>query len=486
MTKDDELISERSSLIRYCLGIICFACLLTTTLIYSGSVAPFQAFAGLASFIPRFAPTALASAAVLGVILFLNALNNKVVPDKTVAILGPATHLIGSALFCLLVRHPGIAQAPYLVSITACCCGASPLLITVAWARTVKETHLSLSLMGVSCSFLISLGIGFLIHQLPLPGAMYVFMVCVIITALSSAIFTWAEQQTHQCQLQPQSYTLPIFNMLGFLEVVSEAGLGLLTFACVMGTLKGFFVQLYGSYLVAGCVSALLLFVISITTFNHAVSSFLYKQLVPLLAIIALAGSYCSQTLHLPVQCEFFWMFLLYLSMMLITLATFISITGAQEFSGDLVISSALSLFALTSLGGFLLSHLVSEEFIFTCLALITTVYVLIGTIMRYLIDHQWTHPQNIFVTHLPHIPQDDKTAPSSKVMRCDLLAEAHNLTDREREILGYLAEGHNGRFISEVLFISPNTVRTHIHNIYKKLNVTSREEILHLTKDLT
>ena len=35
----------------------------------------------------------------------------------------------------------------------------------------------------------------------------------------------------------------------------------------------------------------------------------------------------------------------------------------------------------------------------------------------------------------------------------------------------------------SDVLFISPNTVRTHIHNIYRKLDVSSREDILRLTK---
>ena len=55
--------------------------------------------------------------------------------------------------------------------------------------------------------------------------------------------------------------------------------------------------------------------------------------------------------------------------------------------------------------------------------------------------------------------------------------------TAREQEILAYLAEGHSGAYISDVLFISPNTVRTHIHNIYRKLDVSSREDILRLTK---
>ena len=64
---------------------------------------------------------------------------------------------------------------------------------------------------------------------------------------------------------------------------------------------------------------------------------------------------------------------------------------------------------------------------------------------------------------------------------RCDELAATYSLTGREREILGYLALGHSGAYISEELLISPNTVRTHIHNIYRKVGVASREDIVRL-----
>jgi DNA-binding NarL/FixJ family response regulator len=48
-------------------------------------------------------------------------------------------------------------------------------------------------------------------------------------------------------------------------------------------------------------------------------------------------------------------------------------------------------------------------------------------------------------------------------------------LTRREREVLGLLAEGMSGRDIAERLFLSRNTVRTHIQNILTKLQVHSR-----------
>lgn len=51
-------------------------------------------------------------------------------------------------------------------------------------------------------------------------------------------------------------------------------------------------------------------------------------------------------------------------------------------------------------------------------------------------------------------------------------------LTLKEIDILKYLNEGHNNKEISEKLFISLNTVKSHIKNIYKKVNVKNR---LHL-----
>lgn len=48
-------------------------------------------------------------------------------------------------------------------------------------------------------------------------------------------------------------------------------------------------------------------------------------------------------------------------------------------------------------------------------------------------------------------------------------------LTPREIEILSFIAAGTKNEHIAEELFISPNTVKTHIYNIFKKINVPNR-----------
>ncbi len=57
--------------------------------------------------------------------------------------------------------------------------------------------------------------------------------------------------------------------------------------------------------------------------------------------------------------------------------------------------------------------------------------------------------------------------------------ADMEKLTKREREMLDLLAKGYRYKEIADRLFISFQTVRTHIHNIYEKLQVQSRTEAL-------
>lgn len=54
---------------------------------------------------------------------------------------------------------------------------------------------------------------------------------------------------------------------------------------------------------------------------------------------------------------------------------------------------------------------------------------------------------------------------------------ELEQLTPRETEILNLLSKGFRYKEIAEQLFISRETVRTHIRNIYEKLEVRSNTE---------
>jgi DNA-binding NarL/FixJ family response regulator len=52
-------------------------------------------------------------------------------------------------------------------------------------------------------------------------------------------------------------------------------------------------------------------------------------------------------------------------------------------------------------------------------------------------------------------------------------------LSDREREVLQYVARGHTYREIGEQLFIAEKTVENHVRNILGKLHLNRRQELV-------
>jgi ATP/maltotriose-dependent transcriptional regulator MalT len=69
----------------------------------------------------------------------------------------------------------------------------------------------------------------------------------------------------------------------------------------------------------------------------------------------------------------------------------------------------------------------------------------------------------------------DDNSNPTEK----NIFPEKWGLTTRENEILHHLEKGCSNSKIAESLFISENTVKFHIKNIYIKLNVKNRMEAI-------
>ena len=50
-------------------------------------------------------------------------------------------------------------------------------------------------------------------------------------------------------------------------------------------------------------------------------------------------------------------------------------------------------------------------------------------------------------------------------------------LTRQEQNILNLLLEDKSNKEIADILFVSLSTVKTHINNIYRKLNIQNRNE---------
>jgi DNA-binding NarL/FixJ family response regulator len=57
----------------------------------------------------------------------------------------------------------------------------------------------------------------------------------------------------------------------------------------------------------------------------------------------------------------------------------------------------------------------------------------------------------------------------------------SRRLSERERDVLKLVVEGKDYRAIAEKLFLSTHTIRKHIANIYEKLYVNSKAQVINM-----
>lgn len=66
-----------------------------------------------------------------------------------------------------------------------------------------------------------------------------------------------------------------------------------------------------------------------------------------------------------------------------------------------------------------------------------------------------------------------------------DNFTDIVEITDREREVLRLIAKGLTSETISEKLFISHSTVKTHRKNLFRKLKVNNVSELMKIAYDI-
>lgn len=75
------------------------------------------------------------------------------------------------------------------------------------------------------------------------------------------------------------------------------------------------------------------------------------------------------------------------------------------------------------------------------------------------------------------YIATNGSRAYSLSASSTELQPAAHDLTRRELEILQLVAEGHSNSQLARMLWVTEQTVKFHLSNIYRKLDVANRTE---------
>jgi DNA-binding NarL/FixJ family response regulator len=80
---------------------------------------------------------------------------------------------------------------------------------------------------------------------------------------------------------------------------------------------------------------------------------------------------------------------------------------------------------------------------------------------------------------HASVSPHSFTTKDLASAMRRRLTPRGPQLSDRERQVLGLLADGLGVAAISRILFVSDSTTKTHIARLYEKLGAANRAQAI-------
>ena len=107
-----------------------------------------------------------------------------------------------------------------------------------------------------------------------------------------------------------------------------------------------------------------------------------------------------------------------------------------------------------------------------------TATELLIKSIRKVHAGEIWLDSHTTAAVIRQFVANDESPAPSPISAAAPRERERSPLSQREREIVALVAQGFKNKEMAEKMFISEQTVKNHLHNIFDKLGVSDRLEL--------
>lgn len=145
-----------------------------------------------------------------------------------------------------------------------------------------------------------------------------------------------------------------------------------------------------------------------------------------------------------------------------------------SKYEPDAIFGLGKGIYALSVASGAIFANSVHFAFGDVRLSLVV-IYVLMLALFFFLRDAT-PLALRLFDGLSPSLPAERSKKLEEQV---EALGEDYGLSAREKEIVILYAQGRNRAFISTELFISENTARDHIRNIYKKMRIHNKQDLI-------
>ena len=262
----------------------------------------------------------------------------------------------------------------------------------------------------------------------------------------------------------------------GMASVLAMPFIGLLVFAFVMGVRKFLVFDLFYVEALGGIVAALAVLPLCLVKTERPLLSLIYQVLLPLFALVLVVlNSFPVGTVLQWLAATFSYVF--YGVVGILALASLCAMAHAREFPPTLIYGLTVAGFALASFCGIMCGGLppFEDQQGGPILLVVSTVYF--AFLVAAPLLAAWRREGRDGGLEPRERASGD--ASSQLQQQCERVAGERGLSPRETEILAYLGRGHGIAFVANTLVISESTVRTHVKSIYRKLEVSSREELL-------
>ena len=256
-------------------------------------------------------------------------------------------------------------------------------------------------------------------------------------------------------------------------QVAGMPFIGLLVFAFVMGVRKTYVLDVIYTEMISDLIGAVLVLPLALFTIKRPLMPFIYRQVIPVCTLVLIVLN------SFPDGSTALWLggvtsYVMFSVLAILALACLSAMAHAREFPPGLIFSASVAFFALLSVAGIQCGtlDLFAGENGDSALAVVNTVFFAFILLVALL---QLGRQEEV------KAPDETPSKENELLVRCRCVAQEGGLSPRETEVLAYLGRGHGVAFVADSLVVSESTVRTHVKNIYRKLGVSSREELLQL-----
>ena len=368
--------------------------------------------------------------------------------------------------------------------------GASEAALMLLWLRFYSETSENYSGQSLGASAVLAALICFFTYHLTFEVSMFVL---VALPAISGVLLITMTRGIPLRKNDPSGSGIPDWRSAKgpYLKVTAQ----LMAMSLSFGMVQGCYSPTQTLLRVADPVAILGAAVAGVVIFALYARSELLPDLRPVInaaTLLFLSGmmvlpfhyGWLPQVAALLVMTGFIFYFVLVLIFIIDLVRTFdLNLTvvlGANQ-------ALEYAMFAVGIVAGNLLWSAFGDEELFPFVVSYGTIFVLmIMTLFFATKRPPWEAAYNKDEAALAEGGEEEDVEPEAQapVAKADVLGalgERFGLTPREMEVFALLAKGRNAEFIQNALFISNHTVKTHIYNIYRKMDIHSLQELLDL-----